>query len=282
MRYNSPLRYPGGKAKLAPMIKDIFQKNNLLGATYVEPYSGGAAVALTLLLDGYASNIIINDVDPAVYAFWHVLVHNTNDLCRRIKQVDVSVAEWDKQREINTNHTNYTIEEVAFSTFFMNRTNRSGIIRGGIIGGRQQAGNYKIDCRFHKENLIARIEAIANYKGAISVFNKDALELIDYVEAQQFNNVFFYFDPPYYHKGQTLYKNSYTPQCHAMVAERIQRLQQPWIVTYDNVPEIKALYGQNTSHDFLINYSASKIAKGKEVLFYNNLNVPPCLNQKNQ
>ncbi len=272
--FYSPLRYPGGKGKISSLVKNILRQNNLMDCTYVEPYSGGAGVALALLLEGFARYIVINDLDPEIYAFWEIAVNNTDYLCDRIEHVKVSMDEWYRQKEINANHEAYDIKDVAFSTFFLNRTNRSGIIKGGVIGGTKQDGKYKIDARFNKANLIERIKLIGKYRKRISVHNKDALELVDFMAATNNQKIFFYFDPPYFNKGQTLYKNSYTENDHAAVAQKIQALNLPWIVTYDDVPNIRDLYSPSSAQDLQINYSACKRGKGQEVLFYNNIELP--------
>lgn len=270
----TPLRYPGGKTKLSPIIKAIIQENGLSNGTYIEPYSGGAGVALTLLLENVMKYIVINDIDPVIYAFWKTMLANPESFCKKIEDTPVSIEEWRKQQYINKNNSEFTIEEVGFSTFYLNRTNRSGIIKGGVIGGIKQEGAYKIDARFNKKNLIKRIERIAEYKDYISVNNYDALELIDKVKIHTPKKVLYYFDPPYYAKGQTLYKNFYTHKDHENVAKKIQKLKLPWIVTYDNISEIKQLYQSNNTTDFTINYYASKVTKATEVLFYNNLKLP--------
>ncbi len=271
MSFYTPLRYPGGKTKLAPLIKSIFKYNNLQGGTYIEPYSGGAGIAITLLLENFAEYIVINDLDPVIYTFWKVLVADASWLCSQIEQVQVTIDEWEKQRHINKNYLQYSDKEVAFSTFFLNRTNRSGIIQGGVIGGKNQVSKYKIDCRFNKTNLIERIERIAKQKDKITVYNMDAIELISAVDIQTPDKVLFYFDPPYYNKGQMLYKNSYTPDCHKKVADKIKELQVPWIVTYDDTLEIRSLYQKFLQEELMITYSAYKASKGAELFFCNNL-----------
>lgn len=272
MAYYTPLRYPGGKGKLSSFIKDIFTTNNLLGGVYIEPYSGGAGVALYLLLEGYAENIIINDIDYTIYSFWKTLIDDTEWLCQKIYDTDVSIKNWYIQREINLHPKQFSLNEVGFSTFFMNRTNRSGIIKGGVIGGKDQTGKYKIDARYNKNDLINRILRISKYKSKIEVYNKDAIELSKSILQNLGSKCLFYFDPPYFNKSKTLYTNSYTKNDHINVSTFIKQLKCPWIVTYDDVPSIRRLYEPCPYSELLINYSAYKNAvKGKEILFYGNL-----------
>ena len=174
----SPLRYPGGKNKISAFIAKICVDNNINGH-YVEPYCGGAAVALFLLLEGFVSKITINDKDRSIYAFWHSVLNKTNHLCDLIQKTDITLDEWNRQFEIQKRKNEVDLLALGFSTFFLNRTNRSGIINARPIGGLNQEGDYKIDCRFNKIDLINRIKTIAKRKKDIRLYRKDDLKLID-------------------------------------------------------------------------------------------------------
>lgn len=275
MHIFSPLRYPGGKGKLAAFIKKTFHYNNFCDGRYIEPYAGGAAVALSLLLEGYAREIVINDIDPAVFGFWWTVLNDTEALSRKIQDTPVNMETWHEQRNIYRNRDQYSLEDVGFATFFLNRTNRSGIIKGGVIGGQKQDGPYKLDARFNKKELIDRIELIAGYRGRIILQNLDAYDLIETLLPTMPPKVLIYFDPPYFKKGKSLYKNFYTPGDHARMASYIRQLNHPWIVTYDNTPEIRKLYEGNHQVGFDISYSAHlSRPRGEEVMFYQGLDLP--------
>lgn len=266
----SPLRYPGGKNKLAPFIAKICT-DYAITEHYVEPYSGGAAVALFLLLEGFVRHITINDNDRSIYAFWHSVLNNTDELCEMIQNTPVTIDEWIVQREIQKNKENCNLLELGFSTFFLNRTNRSGIIKGGVIGGRNQNGKYKLDCRYNKEDLIMRIEKIANYKERISIYNEDALTLLDMVFFHDFdlNNMLIYFDPPYFVEGHSLYMNYYRKNDHQIVCDKIKKLSGVnWIVSYDDAEEIRKLYSDCQKLEYYLNHSASSSKMGKELVFF--------------
>jgi DNA adenine methylase len=161
IRHFSPLRYPGGKGRLSPFLQRIFEDNNLLDGHYVEPYAGGAAVGLSLLLLEYASHIYINDISKPVYLFWKAVLDDTDALCERILNRQVTVEEWKRQRDILRNFRDHSRVSVAFAMFFLNRTNRSGIVHGGgMIGGYRQRGEWKLDARYNKRGLIKRIETV--------------------------------------------------------------------------------------------------------------------------
>jgi len=238
---NSPLRYPGGKSQLASFVIELMRANDLFGAVYVEPFAGGAGIAWKLLFDGYASEVWINDIDPAIHAFWHCVLNRTDELCTKIEKTNVSIEEWYRQREIQTSARAQSLA-LGFSTFFLNRTNRSGILKAGVIGGLAQAGEWKLDCRFRKKNLIEKIQRIALYKDQITLTREDARIYLSSAAKGLPRHAFINIDPPYYRKGPELYCSFYEHADHKHLAQTIRKLRRPWMLTYDNAPEIKALY----------------------------------------
>ena len=275
MRSFTPLRYPGGKGKLAPFIKRLFRHNDLCDGTYVEPYAGGASIALTLLLEGYAWEVVINDIDPLVYAFWKSVLNDTETISKKIQDTPVTMEVWHKQKQVHLHPEKYTITDVGFATFFLNRTNRSGILQAGVIGGKNQDGPFKLDARFNKKDMLERISLIAKYKNRIRLFNQDASEIIKTIIPSLPSKCLIYFDPPYFNKGKSLYKNYYSLSDHAHISTLIRSLPFPWIVTYDNVPEIKELYTGEAYAEYDISYSAHiNRIRGSEVMFYHNLELP--------
>lgn len=268
MTYPSPLRYPGSKKKLTSFIQDIIECNGLLGGTYIEPFAGGASVALYLLYTEYVNSIIINDIDRSIYAFWFSVLNDTENLCRLIRDTAVSVDEWDKQKKIQENKSDCTFLELGFSTFFLNRTNRSGIIKGGIIGGRTQTGNWKIDCRYNKDDLIKRIEKVALYANRIELYNQDAIDFVTTIYPHLDESAFIYFDPPYYNQGAALYANFYTHESHKKLSEFIQGLDCKWMLTYDYTPDIIDLYRNVEKRLLTLSYTAAQKVKGCEMIAF--------------
>jgi len=276
MKFYSPLRYPGGKNKLAKFIAKICVDNHINGH-YVEPYAGGASVALYLLLERKVSKITINDIDRSIYAFWHSVLKDTNKLCSLIEKTEINIENWKKARDVQKNKEQVPLLTLGFSTFFLNRTNISGIINAGVIGGIEQRGKYKIDCRFNKQNLINRIKKIAEYKSKIHFYNLDAMELVQKIQKLSKNlQTIFYFDPPYYLKGQSLYTNYYQQDDHREISKVIRKIKNSrWIVSYDNTTEIKRLYKGFKKIEYSFCHTAYKPKEGKEVLFFGrNLIIP--------
>ena len=271
--FYSPLRYPGGKNRLAKFIAKVCVDNNINGH-YVEPYAGGASVALYLLIEGFVEKITINDKDKSIYAFWYSVLYRTDELCELIENTEINIKNWEKQKEVQKNKEQESdLLKLGFSTFFLNRTNRSGIINAGPIGGKNQKGNYKIDVRFNKDELVKRIKKIAKYKGKIILRDIDAIDLIKEIKKESNNkNTIFYFDPPYYLKGPGLYMNSYKDYDHKKVAEEIRKIKKVhWIVSYDNTPQIVKFYNWvKNRFEFNLTHFAFKTRQGKEILFFSN------------
>ena len=266
----SPLRYPGGKGKLAPFMGLMINKMNIKNGTYIEPFAGGAGVALMLLMEGYVDDIVINDYDKAIYSVWRAIISEPENLVDRILDTPINIDEWKKQKEIYVEQNKKYSLDLAFATFFLNRTNRSGILKGGPIGGFEQTGNYGIDARYNAEKLVERIRAVAKYKKHIKVYNKEIVSFIESVLPNYGQNSMTYFDPPYFNKGPELYKNFFDKEDHAKIAQLILNgVPGNWIITYDDTPEIIELYKQQCIRRYDLNYSAANTGKSSEVIVFN-------------
>lgn len=269
----SPLRYPGGKSKLYNTILNIFKYNNINTPIYVEPFAGGCSLALNLLFNKKVKSIIINDFDYAIYSIWFCILNNHDEFINLIKETEINLKEWHRQKEIYLNRENYSQLQLAFSTLFLNRTNRSGIITAGPIGGKKQDGNYKIDCRFNKKDIINKINKIYQYRNKIRLYHLDAEDLIKKIsKSTNINNMFIYLDPPYFEKGPCLYKNSFDLLKHESLHKSIKKYlkNKNWIVTYDNTNESKKMYNDYNQIEFTLNYSAGNNKTGKEIMIFSN------------
>lgn len=262
----SPLRYPGGKAKITPLVNLLMESSGIKNGTYIEPFVGGGGVALSLLFNNKVENIVINDYDVAIYSIWNAIINETEDLIALIEDTPISVETWKKQKEIYaTQKDKYSIE-LAFATFYLNRTNRSGIIKAGPIGGYDQTGNYLIDARYNKTDLIKRIKNISAYKDKIILYNSEIRDFIINFLPHYNDNSFIYFDPPYFKKGKELYKNFFNLTDHCDIAKLICNLNIPWMLTYDDEQEIVDLYKEKHIKRYEINHSAANKGRNKEII----------------
>lgn len=262
---DSPLRYPGGKTQLAPLVIDIARANNLYGGVYAEPFAGGAGIAWRLLLNGDMTEVWLNDIDPAIYAFWKTVVDAPDELCNRIEKTEITMEEWHRQKAIlQSNDAGLT--ELAFATLFLNRTNRSGILKGGVIGGKNQQGDYKLDCRFNKSDLVHKIQRIHLYREVIQVTRLDAEKCLQKWEKSLPKRGLINIDPPYYAQGRDLYLSFYNPEDHARLAKLVRSMKSSWMLTYDDVPQIESLYAGLPTYRKALTYYAQVKRRASELL----------------
>lgn len=273
----SPLRYPGGKSSLSGLLAKFIELNNLQDGIYAEPYAGGAGAGLNLLFSEYVSELILNDADRNIYLLWQSILYDTEGFVRLLNDTPISIDEWRKRRQILKNSEVYSELEIGFSTLYLNRCNRSGILYAGPIGGQLQSSKWLIAARFNKVELTRRIEKIALFASRVSIHNLDAIDFVKQCIlplAVLDNRLLVYLDPPYYSKGSQLYLNYYVPEDHVTLANFIN--SQPefkWIVSYDDVPQIRQLYSEREIATYSPRYSAHGARIGKEVIIY----CPNCL-----
>ena len=219
----------------------LIAANDLRGCTYAEAFCGGAGLAMKLLLKGDVSKVVLNDYDPAVYSIWDAVVNHPDELCAYIESVSMGMAEWERCREIYQGAEEPSLE-LGKAAFFLNRTNRSGILKGGVIGGREQTGKYKIDARFNRKTLCEKIRSISAKAGCIELHNLDVLDFMSSVAPELGEDSLLYLDPPYVQKGPGLYENSFTDEDHRELTKRVRQYGGKWMVTYDIVGLIDELY----------------------------------------
>ena len=270
-RHISPLRYPGGKRAFAPFLRTTILASGLQGCRYLEPYAGGAGAALELLRCGVVSDIIINDKDPAIYWFWKAATEESDRLVTWINSVDVTIQQWINQREILLSRKRGF--ELGASALFLNRTCVSGVIKrcGGPIGGYEQKGNYKIDCRFDKDTLIEKIRFLAYNRQRIKIHNMDALKFLSHYSEEK-DSSFFYLDPPYYHKASELYLNAYNHSDHEDLRNYLfgEFYNHNWVLSYDYCPETLQLYRHQPHSEVKKYHALANKAGTKELITFSN------------
>lgn len=262
--FRSPLRYPGGKGCIFKFMTEFLKENDLVGTSYAEPYAGGCGLALRLMMDEYVGDIYINDLDPSIYAFWHVVINMPDALCEWIEKVPITIEQWLSYKKVQANYKTVDYFELAKSTFFLNRTNVSGVISGGIIGGIKQTGKYKMDARFNRSELINRIRDIKRFSYRIHLSNMDGIDFVKHLERKK-KNVFVYLDPPYYKKGSDLYMNAFKDEDHRKLARFVRSMHNKWIISYDNQEFIMQLYQKERKLLYQLSQCASNRI-GDEVL----------------
>ena len=272
MRFDSPLRYPGGKAPLATLLSQTIELNGLSGCTYIEPFAGGAGAALRLLREGTASEIYLNDLDPHIYSFWCAVLYESERFANAILSVPLTLAEWIRQKQICILTDSTQPFDLGFATFYLNRCNRSGIILGSApIGGYAQSGKWTMGARFYRETLAERVLAIGRQQEQIHVTNMDALDFLEtrLPSRDEARPRFTYLDPPYHGNGNRLYMNFYSDDDHRALARYIQeQYDLPWVISYDDSDYIRQLYSNCNISRLSLRYSLQRRRQAQELLIW--------------
>lgn len=261
----SPLRYPGGKAALAGFFGEVIDRLGIESATYVEPYAGGAGAGIALLRQDMVERLVINDIDPAVRSFWASVTSETEQFATLIADAPLDVDEWRRQKAIYRASDESNQLALGFAFFYLNRTNRSGILNAGPIGGVRQDGNYKIDARFNRSQLAERVVAVGALASRITVLGMDGMAVVHRYASDP--KAFVYIDPPYVEMGGSLYLNAFTHRDHADLAEKLDRQHDGnWVVTYDPSDFVRQLYRRHDVREYQLSYSAHRTGKATELL----------------
>lgn len=270
-RTKSILRYPGGKTQLSKFVSNLISINKIKNPIYCEPFSGGSGVSMELLLTNKVNSVILNDLDPSIYSIWFAILHDTDKLIDVVQSMHITMDEWYHHKDIYSKLKDIPVYDfrLAVSALFLNRTNRGGIITGGPIGGHEQKSKYSLDCRFNKASIVKKIYAIAEQRHRIRLYMSDAKDLINDVLLQENpEQLFTFFDPPYYKQGQALYKNAFNHENHVALAASIKTMDEyKWITTYDEYPEIQSIYSEYRLFTYKLRYSVNQFRKANEYLF---------------
>lgn len=284
-KLSSPLRYPGSKAILANYIADFIVEQEITGTTIIEPYAGSAITSFFMLYNNYAQNSVIIERDPLLYSFWYCVFNHTEELIKKIKNVEVTIDKWyefQPYRQIDDINT-FSVIDMGLAGLFFNRTNFSGILKAGPLGGQKQLSKYKIDCRFNKASIIKQIILISSLRKRVIVLFGDALQFLNnYKEEFEFGDYFLYIDPPYFKQGKNLYRYWFSLQDHVNLSEYLINTTTPWLVSYDDHEVIRNLYTDHAQfQQIFFDYTAGTRKRSSELLI-SNRRIPPLANEVNK
>jgi DNA adenine methylase len=276
----TPLRYPGSKTWLVEYISKFLEFNNLEPELIAEPYAGSGAVAVSLLLEGKVKKALLNENDPMIVAFWKSILYHPDELIERIESTEINLATWNKFRKYLEADApkKYPTMDLGFAFFFFNRTNFSGIVTGGPLGGKSQQSRYSLACRFKKDYLIEKVRKIGDLRGKIKIYHGDGIRFMRKIQKDACDHeVIYYVDPPYFRSGRDLYRRWFTEEDHIELAEFLKSFDSPWLLSYDDSEFIKLLYTESKSQPIYADYQAWRYKRDvKELLFSNNV-IPPMI-----
>ena len=245
---------------------------------------------MDLLLKDDIEFVYLNDADLGIASFWEAIRTEPERLIDEIMTVEVSVNHWlevrNRRKELierfnarDEDDPKYNFE-LGFLTFYLNRTNISGIIDGGCVGGMQQSGKYRIDCRFSRDGLASKVSRIAKKASSFAVSCMDGVDFLSEKfrvllkeNGYSLSDSLVYIDPPYVKQGKNLYFNSMGETEHRRLAGTLKNWTcENWFLTYDNSPLVKELYRGWDMRLLSVKYSANSRERASELAIF-----PPTL-----
>ncbi|MBE9896313.1 DNA adenine methylase [Enterococcus casseliflavus] len=277
--WRSPLRYPGGKYNMLKFVKQILQENQIDG-TYIEAFAGGAGLAVNLLLTDTVQEIVLNDYDIAIYCFWYAVVYRNEEFLEKFDRVSVTLEEWHVQKGIFDDLSKRNrlgksqMLNLGFATYFLNRTNFSGILRGATpIGGLKQTGAWKIDCQFKKQNLRPVLEELGKNVNRITIKRLDMINSFEQIFSDDFDreNSLMFIDPPYVKEGRRLYLPIKEIDEHRQLSTSILQADCKWLLTYDMHEDLLPMYNEvNQKFKYQLRYFVKEKRNEQEFLALSN------------
>lgn len=267
-RWVSPLRYPGGKARMTPFLTDLFvqQHGVLLDIeVWIEPFAGGAGAGLGLLDQGVITDLWLVERNPGLAAFWRTVAHDGERFAATVRSTTASMKTWHHSREVlAAREAGESVDDdaLALAAFVVNRCSRSGMVNSkvGPIGGKGQSGRWTVESRWSPGSLADRIEHIARSGSGILIHEVDAIDYISELTGSGVEDeVFLFVDPPYVREGNGLYQHGMSMDQHQDLADALRSCPAPWLLTYDDEPVVKdVLYPEERIIEYDIAHTANK------------------------
>ena len=274
----TPLRYPGGKSRLLGYVERFLKANHISPDCVCEPFAGTASISVGLLQKGLVDSAYICEKDPLIVAYWKAVKYHIDELVESVKSVEVSMDTWfDFKKYLPENaQTRFSVTELALAFLFYNRTNYSGIIKGGPLGGKSQKSPYKLGCRFNKPTIIEKLLDLSKVSENIHINLGDGLEFMKRESSNRsVESIFFYVDPPFYNAGKDLYREFFNDKDHIELADFLADLESPWLLSYDDSEFIRNLYKEKRNAKIYIDYQANFLKKSAGELLFSNRVIPP-------
>lgn len=250
---------------MAPFLRHVIEAQRTRPVFYAEPFAGGAGAAMQLLSDGVVEHVALNDLNGGITSFWRAVFEENDRLAEAVRTAELSLGMWHQQREIQLDAQADPFER-GFATFYLNRTNRSGILGGRPIGGLEQTGTWKLDARFNKADLVARIRHLSSFRDRVTVTQNEGRLFLDALDGDRTEKM-IYVDPPYLKQGEDLYLANMLYRDHVNLARTLLRLKSPWLLTYDRDDRIpEQFYPGLACAAFSISHTAAIQHLGKEYL----------------
>jgi DNA adenine methylase len=282
-RYISPLRYPGGKARMAPFLGEMFaqQVAAMDVEIWLEPFAGGAGAGLSMLEADAVGEVWLTEKNPAIAAMWRAVLGEGEALAARVETTAPDMALWGWARETVAAAGEQEVPDLdlGFAALVINRCSRSGIVtsRVGPIGGKSQDGRWTLASRWNGAALAERIRHLATLRRSIRFTEGDAICAIADLDGSGIEDeVLAFVDPPYIREGNRLYAHGMSELDHRRLAGALNASPARWMLTYDDEPSVaEALYPQRRVLAYRISNTANRQRIATEyAVFSGNLLLP--------
>ena len=238
----SPFRYPGGKTWLIPRFRAWMRSLRRRPRTFIEPFAGGGAIALTVAMENLAERVVMSEIDPSVAAVWKVIIHGDYPaLVAKIMRFQIS-----RETVIEAlSEAPKGLVNRAFQTIVRNRVQRGGILAPGASLVKRGENGKGVGSRWYPLTLARRIAAIAEVRNRIVFRQADGMEIIaGHVDDP---SAAYFVDPPYTAGGKRAGTRLYTFSRldHAKLFELLAQARGPAMITYDDAAEPRVLARQH-------------------------------------
>jgi DNA adenine methylase len=141
--------------------------------------------------------------------------------------------------------------------------------------GMTQSSPYKIDCRFNKVQIAKSIRESSALIQTVDIIFGDGINFLEDHALAMKAHSFVYIDPPYVTNGHKLYRYFFDEPEHERLADAVDELRTPWLISYDNHQLIRDLYiGEQAK--FVKTYQSLKGSRFvKEILLMSPDLIPP-------
>ena len=247
-----PLAYIGGKRAVAKEIIAVLPKH----VTYVEPFAGGAQI---FFAKEPSKVEVLNDLDGELVNFYRVIQRHYEELIRYMRFTIVSRTVFDLLKAANVGQL--TDIQRAARMLYLQKTSYAGRVTGrnfrtGIVQppGLNPERIPELIEETHRRLARVLLECLP-YEKVLAKYDSPA--------------TCFYVDPPYFEVKH--YKFNLDPEDFRTLAERLGAIKGSFVLSLNDLPEVRAIFGVFRIRGIEMAYTAQKTAgkRFKEVLITN-------------
>jgi len=249
--------YIGGKRLLSRQIVPMIEA--VPHTLYAEPFVGMGGVFFRRRQSPKAE--VINDRSGDVVNLFRILQRHYPQFIETLKFQITSRREFERLRRIDP--ITLTDLECAARFLYLQRTGFSGKVEGRTFGIDRERGS-----RFNLLKLAPILEDIHERLAGVTIENLDWLAFIDKYDRP---GTLFYCDPPYWGAEDYYGKDLFDRDQFEKMAEHLARIKGRFIMSINNVKEIRELFAAFNIIEADVRYSCGSDNRhiGKELIITN-------------